>query len=250
MLAVCFDDALVAVGKRRLNENVTEVSLECRMQVNFRLLNGQDAVLGSIGAYQHREHLADADTNIPVAHHRVGAAIREDQLVEFIGFGVANRVNKSCDFSVKVLDSRNRSTDVILVAFLPFHIKAIFAKPFQRFPNGRFKLIEPNQVPNDQFVWRLEAVRRIKPFVDQGTHTSVSADHVPRVPSACVPIRIVMLSKRQVAGRIGSQGPQVLKPRHLPGHNLVYTFEDLINFSWQERPDRRRKVLPPSALAW
>jgi hypothetical protein len=65
-----------------LEKDVPKVGLERRMQVNLGLLDGHKEAFGSISRDKHRQYLAYADTNVPVAHRSTRTLIDEHEILQ------------------------------------------------------------------------------------------------------------------------------------------------------------------------
>ena len=93
------------------------------MQMDFRLLDGNDPIFRSIGADENRKHLADADTDIPVTDYGICPAIHENELTEFVAVIRGNPVLEAFYLTLRISNYRIHTDRIrlIVVIRLQFH---------------------------------------------------------------------------------------------------------------------------------
>ena len=72
---------IVIITQGRFDEKISQFSLQSRMQMDFRLLDGNYFIARCICGYQYRQHLTYTDPDIPVGNLRVGSSIDQNQFL-------------------------------------------------------------------------------------------------------------------------------------------------------------------------
>jgi len=83
MLAMRFQDKRIALlAESGFDEDITQLGLQRRMQMNFRLLDSQNFFFRSKSCDEHRKNLTHADADIAMRYSGVGAFVNENEFFD------------------------------------------------------------------------------------------------------------------------------------------------------------------------